>query len=48
MGVIRPLIKTKIITKKNMTNIACCIVEEPFAMVMPKPEMVRINRVAAK
>ena len=48
IGVSKPLINTKIMIKKNITNMVCCIVEERLAMVMPSPDMVRIKRRAAK
>ena len=37
MGVISPLISTNIITIKNITNIACCIVSDMFASTTPQP-----------
>ena len=48
IGVISPLISTNIITKKNMTNIACCMVSDLLAIVTPIPDMVRMNNAAAK
>ena len=47
-GVSRPLISIKVIIKKNITNIACCIVSEKLAMVRLKPEIVRIKSNAPK
>ena len=48
MGVRSPLNNMNIITKKNITNIVCCIVSEKLAIVMLKPEMVKINNIAPK
>ena len=47
-GVTRPLISTKSITKKNITNIACCMVSELLAITTPMPDIVRMKSAAAR
>ena len=38
----------KIITKKNITNIVCCMVSERLAIATPSPDMVRTKSPAAR
>ena len=42
-GVRSPHIMTNIITKKSITNVACCMVEELLEMMSPMPIMVRMK-----
>ena len=44
IGVNNPLIKINIIKKKNMTNKACCIVDEWLDIINPNPDSTRIYR----
>ena len=48
IGVISPLISTKIITKKNITNIVCCIVSDRLAIATPSPDIVTMKSAAAR
>ena len=48
IGVNNPLIKIKIITKKNMTNMVCCMVDELLAFVTPIPDIVNTKSKAAR
>ena len=40
IGVNSPLIRISTIMKKNITNIACCIVSEVFDTSRPRPDTV--------
>ena len=48
IGVSSPDISMNIITKKNITKIACCIVSEMFASVTANPDMQSENKKAAR
>ena len=45
-GVSRPLISTKIIMKKNIMNIACCIVSEKLEIISPKLDIDSVKTIA--
>lgn len=46
IGVSNPLIKTKIMMKKNMMNMACCMVFEKLDTISPKLEIANVKRKA--
>ena len=45
-GVSSPLINTKIIMKKNIMNIACCIVSEKLEIISPKLDIDSVKTIA--
>jgi hypothetical protein len=44
IGVISPLISWNMMMKKNITYMHCCMFDDPLAMVIPIPDMTRLNR----
>ena len=48
MGVSRPLSNINMMTKKNITNIVCCILSDLLAIATPKPENPTINKIVAR
>ena len=43
IGVISPLISWKMMMKKNITYILCCMVEEQLAMETPSPDITKLK-----
>ena len=43
IGVISPLMSWKIMMKKNIMYMLCCMVEEQLAIAIPSPDMTKLK-----